>query len=95
MIKFRTSCTRCGEVDVPKTSVEFDPAGRYRFRCSQCRQTQERDAGPTVTRMLGAAGVPCVPLRPITEQEIAGFVAGLDRSDWFEMLHSGVRRASG
>ena len=84
MTTIKTTCSRCGDVDLtPKDLVlelGDDEAGVYRFTCPTCGVVERRGATPRVVSILLATGVAVDVARPapISEDEIARFVAALD-----------------
>jgi len=94
MTTIRTTCSRCGDVELSTTDISLELAGSgdegtYRFACPTCSTTQHRPASHRVVSILLATGVAyevVVDAVPITETEIGRFVAMLDQDDWFGRL---------
>jgi hypothetical protein len=90
----KTSCTRCGDIHLTPDDValELRPGGRegdYRFKCPTCTEPQRRPANSRLVSVLLAAGATLEVINPdpITEPEIAAFVAALQaESDPFRLL---------
>jgi len=96
MTTIRTSCPLCGDVelapgDLALRLIPCRGTGTYQFRCPHCEQVQHRPANHRVVSILLATGVAYEVVddeAPITEGEIAEFMAGLDRENWREHLPS-------
>lgn len=64
MTTIRTTCTRCGRVELIADMIDLridtnDPdAAIYGFQCPHCDTTVVRRAGARVVRLLVASGVP-------------------------------------
>ncbi len=99
MTTIRTTCDRCGDVELTTEDVGLELVadggeGRYRFSCPLCGRTQRRPASQRVVSILLATGVGYEIVGagspgtsdPITEDEIAAFARALDQGDWFEEL---------
>jgi len=94
MTTIRTTCSRCGDVELTTSDVGLELAGeggegRYRFDCPLCGETERRPANHRVVSILLATGVAyeIVPVEtPITESEITRFVRELNEGDWFREL---------
>lgn len=85
MTTIKTTCARCGDIHLTPEDValELRPGGRegdYRFSCPVCTAQQRRPANPRVVSVLLATGVHFEVINPdpITEGEIAAFVASLE-----------------
>lgn len=85
MTTIKTTCSRCGDVQLSPEdlALELDPSeemGNYRFACPTCQTVQRRPANARVVSVLLATGVAyyIVDPKPITEDEIAHFVAALE-----------------
>ena len=62
MTTIRTTCDRCGDVELTTTDVTLEKilgleAGRYRFECPICRVTIRRPANHRVFKILEALDV--------------------------------------
>ncbi len=94
MTTIRTTCSRCGDVELTTGDVGLELAGeggegRYRFDCPLCGATERRPANERVVSILLATGVSyeIVPMEePLTEAEITRFVRELNEGDWFSEL---------
>ena len=94
MTTIRTTCDRCGDVELTTADIGLELAptgttGSYRFQCPFCTSVQRRPANNRVVSILLATGVEYEivdPQAPITESEIAAFAAALDREDWFSEI---------
>ncbi len=94
MTTIRTTCSRCGDVELSTTDISLELTGTghegtYRFTCPSCLTIQYRPASHRVVSILLATGVAyevVVDAAPITEFEIGRFVAMLDQDDWFGRL---------
>ena len=94
MTTIRTTCSRCGDVELSTKDIHLELTGSgnegtYRFSCPACLTTQHRPATHRVVSILLATGVAyevIVDATPITESEIGRFVAMLDQDDWFGRL---------
>jgi predicted RNA-binding Zn-ribbon protein involved in translation (DUF1610 family) len=90
LTSIRTICIDCGEVEVPVDEISLELAGDaregvYRFACPECGASYRRPASGQVVEALTAMGASrrLVPsAEPITQQEIAEFVAALDIDEW-------------
>jgi hypothetical protein len=86
----RSNCVDCGEVDLSVDEILLELTvgaieGIYRFDCPGCGASYRRPAGQQVVEALLAMGAEyrIVPTSsPITQQEIAEFVASLDTDTW-------------
>ncbi len=96
MTTIRTTCNRCGDVELTTRDVGLEleaegAEGSYRFCCPFCGTTQRKPANQRVVSILLATGVGYEIVgspEPITEEEIARFAKVLDREDWFTLLVS-------
>ncbi len=96
MTSIRTTCDRCGDVELTPTqlTLELSPntsTGSYRFDCPFCLATQRRPAGHRVVSILLATGVVYRLVddeSPITEDEILAFRDSLDEGDWYSQLQA-------
>lgn len=94
MTTIKTTCTRCGAIELIGTVVALEllpgsREGHYRFNCPTCAGSQRRPANARVVSVLLATGasVEIVQQDPITELEIAAFAAALEtESDPFRRL---------
>jgi len=94
MTTIRTTCSRCGDVELTTDDVGLELVGhggegRYRFNCPVCGLTERRPANHRVVSILLATGVDCEIVAdesPITEREIERFVRELNQGDWFSEL---------
>lgn len=93
MTTIRTTCSRCGDVEMtPKDlSLELAPnsgTGTYLFECPYCEQVERRPASERVVSILLATGVvyEVVADDPITEAEIASFAKAIEQDDWSSHL---------
>ena len=94
MTTIKTTCDRCGDVELipDDLALELDPneeSGTYRFECPSCGSIQRRPANPRVVSVLLATGVAyeVINASPITENEIARFVAAIHSDpDPFRLL---------
>lgn len=94
MTTIRTTCDRCGDVELTTADISLELAGAgdegvYRFVCPDCFSIQRRPASHRVVSILLATGVAyevSVETAPITEGEITQFVAMLASDDWFGRL---------
>jgi len=62
MTTIRTTCPRCGEVDMGPTAIELHVArggreGTYRFTCPTCMDAVEKRADRKIVALLVSAGV--------------------------------------
>jgi predicted RNA-binding Zn-ribbon protein involved in translation (DUF1610 family) len=62
MTTIRTTCPRCGEVDMAPQAILLSirdelGEGSYRFSCPECRSTIEKPADRKVVALLLSAGV--------------------------------------
>lgn len=85
MTTIKTTCTRCGAIELKgdKVALELRPGsreGHYRFTCPNCAESQRRPANARVISVLLATGASVEILQedPITEVEIAAFAAALE-----------------
>lgn len=84
MTTIKTTCSRCGDVDLTPQDLVLElgdgDAGAYRFSCPTCGQVERRGATPRVVSILLATGVAVDVAEPppISEEEIARFVQALD-----------------
>lgn len=94
MTTIRTTCERCGDVELTTDDIALELApsgttGNYRFQCPFCASVQRRPANNRVVSILLATGVEYEiidPSAPITEEEIAAFASALDSEDWFSEI---------
>ena len=94
MTTIRTTCDRCGDVELTTADIGLELApsgitGSYRFECPFCTMVQRRPANNRVVSILLATGVEYEivdPRGPITEDEIETFATALDREDWFSNI---------
>ncbi len=94
MTTIRTTCKRCGDVELTTGDIglelaEDDSTGNYRFSCPTCGTVQRKPANHRVVSILLATGVDyeIVPnLGVITEDEIAAFARSLDEGGWHSEL---------
>lgn len=94
MTTIRTTCDRCGDVELTTADIglELAPSGMtgcYRFTCPFCTSIQRRPANNRVVSILLATGVEYTiidPIGPITETEIAAFAAALEHDDWYSQI---------
>ena len=94
MTTIRTTCNRCGDVELTTTDIGLEltaegGTGQYRFECPYCGGVQRRPANHRVGSIWLATGVAyaIVPTAgPITEDEIEAFARALDEDDWFSEL---------
>lgn len=94
MTTIRTTCETCGDVELTTADIALEltgsgDEGMYRFVCPSCALLQRRPASQRVVTILLATGVAyeiTVDATPITEEEIAHFVAELESDDWFGRL---------
>ena len=98
----RTTCPRCDIVTLRALDLTVrrsDGASEAYFVCPDCRDEVTHPLNERMVPVLIGAGCPvddrsssaCMSHHPssgfeITELEISEFVAGLDRSDWFDEL---------
>jgi len=95
MTTIRTTCDRCGDVELTTSDIALELApsgttGSYRFECPFCASIQRRPANNRVVSILLATGVEYEiidPGGPITEEEIAAFATSLDREDWYSQIN--------
>jgi hypothetical protein len=85
MTTIKTTCTRCGAIELIGTEVALEllpdsRQGHYRFTCPTCAKSQRRPANARVVSVLLATGasVEIIQQDPITEVEIVAFVAALE-----------------
>jgi hypothetical protein len=85
MMTIKTTCTRCGAIELTGTelALELLPGsreGHYRFTCPTCSEPQRRPANARVVTVLLATGANVEILQedPITELEIVAFAAALE-----------------
>jgi len=94
MTTIRTTCNRCGDVELTTADLVLEltavgGTGHYRFDCPFCSETQHRAANHRVVSILLATGVRYEVISedtPITEVEIAAFADALDDEDWYTHL---------
>ena len=94
MTTIRTTCESCGDVELTTADIALEltgsgDQGTYRFICPSCALLQRRPASQRVVTILLATGVAyeiTVDAKPITEDDIAEFVAELETDDWFGRL---------
>jgi len=94
MTTIRTTCKRCGDVELTTKDIGLELApegstGNYRFECPFCGIVQRRPANHRVVSILLATGVDYEIMTvtgPITEVEIEGFATALDEEGWFSEL---------
>jgi hypothetical protein len=94
MTTIKTTCTRCGAIELIGTVVALEllpgsREGHYRFTCPTCAEAQRRPANARVVTVLLATGARVEIIRqdPITEFEIAAFAAAIEsESDPFRRL---------
>jgi hypothetical protein len=90
MTTIRTTCPRCGEVDMSPEAIllsirdQMGGEGSYRFSCPECQNTIEKPADRKVVALLLSAGV------EIDEHERL-----FDEQDQAETLEQIERRAPG
>lgn len=96
MTTIRTTCTRCGDVELTTNDIGLElvaqgSTGSYRFECPFCGVVQRRPANERVVSILLATGVAyevVSTVGPITDEEIASFARALDEDGWFSELVS-------
>ncbi len=96
MTTIRTTCTRCGDVELTTADIGLElvahgATGSYRFECPFCGVVQRRPANERVVSILLATGVTYEVVStagPITEDEISVFAKALDQDGWFSELVS-------
>lgn len=97
MTTIRTTCRRCGDVELTTHDLSLElgastGVGCYIFGCPYCGVTQRRPANERVVSILMATGV-AYEVRsvdgPITEREIESFVAALNSDGWHSELPAG------
>jgi len=96
MTTIRTTCDRCGDVELTTADIALELAssgttGSYRFDCPFCTMVQRRPANNRVVSILLATGVAYEIVDasgPITEDEIEIFANALEREDWFSQITS-------
>jgi hypothetical protein len=94
MTTIRTTCERCGDVELTTSDISLEltgsaDEGTYRYICPSCATVQRRPASARVVSILLATGVSyeiVIASSPITETEIDAFVSLLDSDDWFGRL---------
>lgn len=94
MTTIRTTCDRCGDVELTTADIALELAssgttGSYRFECPFCIMVQRRPANNRVVSILLATGVRYEIMDasgPITDDEIETFARALDREDWFSQI---------
>ncbi len=94
MTTIRTTCGRCGDVELTPQdlSLELSPTtgvGSYLFDCPYCGDTERRPASQRVVSILLATGVTYEVVDhegPITEEEIQAFAQLIDQDDWSSHL---------
>jgi hypothetical protein len=94
MTTIKTTCSRCGDVELTPgdLALELEPSeesGCYRFTCPTCGEVERRPANARVVSVLLATGVASEVIRPdpITETEIDRFVSALNQeTDPFRLL---------
>lgn len=94
MTTIRTTCSRCGDVELTVSDISLELAagagtGRYVFECPFCESMEHRPANERVVSILLATGVEYEIMgvaHPITEAEIDVFAAALERDDWHSKL---------
>ncbi len=96
MTTIRTTCERCGDVELTTDDIGLelaaeDSTGNYRFACPTCGLVHRKPVNHRVVSILLATGVDyeVLPaLGTITEDEIAAFAAALDEGEWHSELTS-------
>lgn len=73
MTTIRTTCPRCGEVDMGPESISLEVAsggreGTYRFTCPTCRDDVEKRADRKIVALLVSAGVDVASRGVLTDQ---------------------------
>lgn len=87
----RSTCPTCGDVVLAteELGLQLDAAGsRFLFACPRCRQPVSHDVPTGIAHILQAAGVHVVEPDPITEQDLAAFLAELDQPDCVDRLRT-------
>ncbi|MGH7359203.1 MAG: hypothetical protein ACREJR_10355 [Candidatus Rokuibacteriota bacterium] len=74
MTTIRTTCPRCGEVDMGPESILLQVArggreGTYRFTCPTCMDAVEKRADRKIVALLVSAGVDVAGRATLTETE--------------------------
>jgi hypothetical protein len=74
MTTIRTTCPRCGEVDMGPTAIRLQVTrggreGTYRFTCPTCMDAVEKRADRKIVALLVSAGVDVAGGGTITETE--------------------------
>ncbi len=96
MTTIRTTCKRCGDVELTTADIGLelaasDSTGNYRFACPSCGVVQRKPANHRVVSILLATGVDFeIVATPgvITDDEIAAFARALDEGEWHSELTS-------
>ena len=96
MTTIRTTCKRCGDVELTTGDIGLelaadDATGNYRFACPTCGVVQRKPASHRVVSILLATGVDYEIVQSpgvITEDEIAAFTRSLDEGEWHSELTS-------
>jgi hypothetical protein len=97
MTTIRTTCNRCGDVELTADDLGLEltsntGTGNYRFECPFCGVTQRRPANHRVVSILMATGVTYCVINadgPITESEILAFREELELGTWYTELPAG------
>lgn len=87
----RSTCPTCGDVVLApeELGLQLDDNGsRFLFACPRCRQRVSHAVPAGIVHILQAAGVPMVESDPdpITEDDVAEFLAEFERPDCFDQL---------
>jgi hypothetical protein len=94
MTTIRTTCPRCGEVDMGPEAIllsirdQLVGEGSYRFACPECQNTIEKPADRKVVQLLLSAGVEIEDLADLESSESGDEVEPDDRPE-FPELHLG------
>jgi len=91
MTTIRTTCGRCGDVELTTSDLRLElvadtGTGNYYFTCPFCEDVQHRPANDRVVSILLATGVEYRVLpseEPISEAEIQAFADALADDDWY------------
>jgi predicted RNA-binding Zn-ribbon protein involved in translation (DUF1610 family) len=85
----RATCPDCGDVVLTTSDLGLDTAGsRFLFACPRCHAKVTHDVPAGIIHILQAAGVHFVEPEadPLSEEELAGFLADFERVDCLDQL---------
>ncbi|MDQ1427746.1 MAG: hypothetical protein QOK39_1222 [Acidimicrobiaceae bacterium] len=85
----RATCPGCGDVVLTTSDLGLDAAGsRFLFACPRCHVKVTHDVPAGIVHILQAAGVHVVEpeVDPLSEEDLAGFLADFERADCLDQL---------